>query len=293
MEGYVGVPKDGRQCYRKLDHNIRYVEHIPARQTSYYFVQPQYSDLDIQVFIYIIKGDLDVFVSNSSQTFKITVNFTNWEHNVEAIHNLSETQGTVMSYLNINQRFKLEFSYTQYSLHDEQFYFVLLSRNGATDFNIIFYQAALKLNWFSIIVIFLCFFVITFLSIVMLIYIKRQWNIHRVQRLYRYATNKRLSRPFSKMHIFVNHLVFVPQKNVNMTNIFCHAPSGVKSKPTIPLIPLSVQPTADSNAFINTVLIQLPKSQSGHINLTTGTYLNCSNLNNNHGNKSEAKVTPL
>ena len=292
MDGYVGEPKDGRQCYRKLDHNIRYVEHLPARQTSFYFVQPLYSDLDIQLFINIIKGNLDVFVSNSSQTYKITVNFTTWEHNIEGSNNLSGLQDTAISYYNINERFKLEFSYKQYNLQKEQFYFVLLSKNTATDFNIIFYQAALKLSWFSIIVLFLCFFVILILSIMMVIYVKRHWAIHRNQRLNKYVTNKRYSRPFSKMNVLLYHMMFVQQNNMNFANMFCRARSSEQFKQTISLLPLSMQPTADCNAIINTVLIQLPRSSSGRISLTTGVYLNCNNLSNN-GSKLETKVTPL
>ena len=267
------------------------MEHIPAKQTSYYFVQPLYSDLDIQVFINVLEGNLDMFVSNSSQTFKITVNSTTWEHNIEGSSNLSGSQGTVMSYFNINERFKLEFSYEQYNLQNEQFYFALLGKNSATDCNIIFYQAALKLSWFSIIVLFLCFFVIIFLSIVMAVYMKRQWNIHRHQRLYKYITNKRLSRPFSKMYVLLNQMMFVQHKDISTTNMFCRAPSSTKSKQTVSLIPLSVQPTADSYAFVNTVLIQLPKGSSGQINLITGTYLNCKL--NNSGNRLKTKVTPL
>lgn len=291
MEGYVGVPQNGRQCYKKLSHNIRYVEHLPAKQTSYYFVQPMYSDLDIQVFINIIKGNLDVFVSNSSQTYKITVDSATWEHNLEGSRNVSGPQGTVLSYFNINERLKLEFSYEQYDLQNEQFYFVLLGKNNPTDFNIIFYQAALKLSWFSIIVLFLCFFVIIFLSIVMVVYMKRQWNIHRHQRLYKYITNRRLSRPFSKMHVLLNQMMFMQHNDIIISNTFCRAPSSAKSKQTVSLIPLSIQPTADSYAFVNTVLIQLPKSSSGRTNMTTGTYLNCKL--NNSGNRLETKVTPL
>ena len=285
------MPKNGSQCYKKLSHNIRYVEYLPAKQTSYYFVQPLYSDLDIQVFINIIEGNLDVFVANSSQTFKITINSTTWEHNIEGSSNLLGPQGTVMSYFNINGRLKLEFSYEQYNLQNEQFYFVLLGKSSATDFNIIFYQVALKLSWFSIIVLFLCFFVIILLSIIMVVYMKRQWSIHRHQRLYKYITNKRLSRPFSKMYVVLNHMMFVQHKDISITNMFCRAPSSAKSKQIISLTPLSVQPTADSYAFVNTVLIQLPKCSSGQINLTTGTYLNCKL--NNCGNRLETKVTPL
>lgn len=285
------MPRNGRQCYKKLKHSIHHFDNLPARKTSYYLVQPQYSDLDVQVFINIIEGNLDVFVSNSSQTFEITVNFTTWEHNVEESSNLSEPHSTVMSYFNINERFKLEFSYQHHNLRDEKFYFVLQSKKSSTDFNIIFYQAALKLNWFSMIVIFLCFFVIMFLSIMMTVYMKRQWNIYRHQRTYKYITNKWLSRPFSKMHVFVDHSMFV-QQTMNVTRIFCRPTSSVMSKQTISLIPLSVQPTADSNAYINTVLIQLPKSSSGHTNLTSGTCLNCNNLSNNRS-RMETKVVPI
>ena len=291
MKGYVGVPQNGRQCYKKLNHSIRYVEHLPAKQASYYFVQPLYSDLDIQVFINIIKGNLDVFVSNSSQTFKITVDSTTWEHNIEGSRNVSGPHGTVLSYFNINERLKLEFSYEQYDLQNEQFYFVLLGKNNPTDFNIIFYQAALKLSWFSMIALFFCFFVIIFLSIVMVVHMKRQWNIHRHQRLYKYITNRRLSRPFSKMYVLLNQMMFIQRNDININNMFCRGPSSTKTKQTISSIPLSVQPTADSYAFVNTVLIQLPKSSSGQINLTTGTYMNCKL--NNSGNRLETKVTPL
>ena len=291
MEGYVGVPRNGRQCYQKLNHNIRYVEHLPAKQTLYYIVQPLYSDLDIQVFINIIEGNLDVFVSNSSQTFKVTVDSTTWEHNVEENKNVSGPQGTVSSYFNISERIKLEFSYEQYDLQNEQFYFVLLGKNHPTDFNVIFYQATLKLSWFSIIVLFLCFFVIIFLSTVMVVYMKRQWNIHRHQSLYKYITNRRLSRPFSKMYVLLNQMMFIQHNDISINSMFCRAPSSTKSKQTVSLIPLSVQPTDDSYAFVNTVLIQLPKSSKGQINLTTGTYLNCKL--NNSGNRLESKVTPI
>ena len=142
------------QCYKKLDHNSQYVDNLPANQTSYYFIQPMYSDLDIQVFINIIKGSVDVFVSNSSQTFKIIVNSTTWGHHVERNSNLSGLQVTVMSYFNINERLKLDFSYEEYNLQNEQFYFVLLGKNRKTEFTIIFYQVALKLSWFSIISLF-------------------------------------------------------------------------------------------------------------------------------------------
>ena len=292
MEGYVGAPRNGRQCYRKLNHNIRYVEHIPASQSSYYFIQPLYSDLDIQVFVNIIKGSLDVFVSNSSQTFKVTVNSTTWEHSIEGINDLSEQEDIVFSYLDTNEGVQLKFSHEQYNLEDEQFYFVVLSKNIATDYNIIFYQAALKLNWFSIIVLFVCLFVIAFLGMMMVIYVKRQWDIHKHQRLYKYITNRRISRPFSKMSVLVNRDVFARQKDKNITDTFCHASSSAKSKQTISLIPLSVQPTSDSKAFINTVLIQLPKSDSGHINFSSGVYLSCNNLSNN-GSRLQTKVTPL
>lgn len=292
MDGYVGEPRNGKQCYRKMNHNFRYTDHLPAKQTLYYFVQPLYSNLDIQVFINIIEGNLDVFVSNSSQTFQIAINSTTWEHNIEKNNHLSGPQGLKMSYFNINNRFKLKFSYEQYNLQNEQFYFVLRSKNSATDFNIIFYQAALKLNWFSVMVVFLCCFVIIFLIIMMIVYMKRQWNIHRIQRVYRFITNRRLSRPFSKMHVLLNHMMFVQQKDVSVTNIFCRTPSNAKSKQTISVTPLSAQPITDSSAFINTVLIQLPKSSSGHINLTTGAYLNCKHLINN-GNRLETKVSPL
>lgn len=288
MEGYVGVPRNGEQCYRKLNHNFRYIEHLPARKTLYYYVQPLYSNLDIQVFVNIIEGNLDVFVSNSSETFKIIVNSTTWEHSIEE----SSLQGTAMSYLNINERLKLEFSYEEYNLQTEKFYLVLLSKKIATDFNIIFYQAALKLNWFSMIVLILCSLVIIFLSIMMAVYVKRHWNIHMHQQLYKYITNKRISRPFSKMYVLVNHMIFIQQKDINVANIFCRAPSSAKSKQAISLIPLSIQPTGDSNAFINTVLVQLPKSSNGKINLTTGVYLNCNKLRNN-GGRLETKVTPL
>ena len=284
------------QCYKKLDHNSRYVDNLPANQTSYYFIQPMYSDLDIQVFINIIKGSVDVFVSNSSQTFKIIVNSTTWGHYVERNSNLSGLQVTVMSYFNINERLKLDFSYKEYNLQNEQFYFVLLGKNRETEFTIIFYQVALKLSWFSIINLFLCFFVIIFLSIIMVVYVKRQWNIHRNQRLYNYITNKRLSRPFSKMHVLLNHnMMFVQQENTSTTSMFCRMPSSKQPKQTISMVPLSVQPTSDTHSFINTVLIQLPhcnsSTSSRQINLTTGTYLNC-NLNKS-GTKLEAKITPL
>ena len=293
MEGYVGQPTNGSQCYKKLDHNIRYTEHLPPRQTSYYFIQPMYSNLNIQVFINIIGGSLDVFVSNSSQIFKITVNSTTWEHNIEGSNDLSGPPGTIISYYNINEKIKLEFSYKQYNLQNEKFYFVLLSKDSAMDFNIIFYQAALKLNWLSIVVLFLCFFVIIFLTTMMAVYVKRHWNVHRHQRLYRHITNKRLSRPFSRMYVLLNDMMFVNQNNMNITNMFCRAtPSSAKSKQTVSLNAVSVQPTTDSNAFINSVLIQLPRSSSGHVNLTTGVFLNCSNLNNN-GNRLQTKVTPL
>ena len=293
MEGYVGEPINGRQCYKKLEHNIRYTEHLPPRQTSYYFIQPLYSNLNIQLFINIIGGNLDVFVSNSSQTFKVTVNSTTWEHNIEGSNDLSGPPGAVISYYDANENIKLEFFYEQYNLQNEKFYIVLLSKNSATDFNIIFYQAALKLNWLSIIGLLLCFFVIIFLTTMMAVYVKRHWNVYRHQRLYRYITNKRLSRPFSKMYVLLNHMMFVSHNDMNITNIFCHAtPSSAKSKQTVSLNAVSVQPTGDSNGFINTVLIQLPRSSNGHINLTTGVFLNCSNLKNN-GNRVESKVTPL
>ena len=280
------------QCYKKLDHNSRYVDSLPANKSSYYFIQPMYSDLDIQVFINIIKGSMDVLVSNSSQTFKITVNSTTWGHNIKWNSNLS---GTVMSYFNINERLKLNFLHEEYDLQNEQFYFVLLGEDKETEFTIIFYQVALKLSWFSIISLFLCFFVIIFLSIIMVIYVKRQWNIHRNQRLYNYITNKRLSRPFSKIYVLLNHMMFVEQKDTSTISMFCQKPSSKKSKQTISMVPLSVQPTSDTHSFINTVLIQLPKSSSTisrQINLTTGTYLNC-NLNKCDTKLKTTKITPL
>ena len=261
-----------------------------ARQSVLYAMQPKYSNLDVMLVVSVTQGYLDVFISNDSQAITIHVNTSTWKHYIE----LSATnQSTIVtSHYNINGQLKLEFSHQTYRLQNVKFYVAILSKDSDVKFSIIFYQDSLKLSWFSLVMLFLSVITIGFLSIAMIIYTRRQWNLYTTHRLYRQATNKRLSRPFSKMHVLIDQ----PKLFENdITRIFCRPRLSGKLKPPIPVNPVAVQPTADSRGSISTVLIQLPSNTNGHVNFTAGICLDCRTQTWNNSNASgfESKIYPL
>ncbi|XP_065917388.1 multiple epidermal growth factor-like domains protein 8 isoform X2 [Dysidea avara] len=288
VPGYIGVPMNGSQCYGILNYSSILVANLTSRQSIFYAVQPKYSNLDITLIISVIQGCLDVLISNNSQAIKVGVNSSTWEHYVNYTTNQSNI---VTSHYNISGQLTLKFSHKTFRFQNNmKFYIAVLSKDSDVKFSIVFYQDALSLSWFSVVMVFLSVFTITFLTIVMIIFARRQWNLYMIQRLNNEVTNKWLSRPFPKIHVFMNQpTVFAPQKQYDITEIFCRPRMSENLKPVIPVNPISVQPTADSKSSINAILIQLPNSSNGCVNFTAGICLDGEPWNS----RSETRISPM
>ncbi|XP_033641193.1 multiple epidermal growth factor-like domains protein 8 [Asterias rubens] len=95
-ELFIGTPTDGHQCYRQM-HVDQDTCFDPETQTncpldssplyngraSFFVVQPKFTNLDIRLTIDITSGALDVYITYSSEFFKIMTNQTSGRHMVE------------------------------------------------------------------------------------------------------------------------------------------------------------------------------------------------------------------
>uniref|UniRef100_UPI00358F442D multiple epidermal growth factor-like domains protein 8 n=1 Tax=Myxine glutinosa TaxID=7769 RepID=UPI00358F442D len=100
-EAFLGIPTEGRHCYRKIavgqEHcfdpttqNNCYNEQIRnlrAGQALFFAIQPKFTNVDIRITIDITFGTIDLYISNSYSTFTVHGNRRDGKHeiNIEAV----------------------------------------------------------------------------------------------------------------------------------------------------------------------------------------------------------------
>ncbi|KAK6618955.1 hypothetical protein RUM44_003336 [Polyplax serrata] len=95
-ETYSGTPTDGHQCYKQmtLDHkfclNSKLIEECKLKpkplypgQSAFFQVQPRYVNVDIRVFIDVMQGSLDLYMSLRDDSLVVSVNSTSGQHFLE------------------------------------------------------------------------------------------------------------------------------------------------------------------------------------------------------------------
>ncbi|XP_076868849.1 multiple epidermal growth factor-like domains protein 8 [Brachyhypopomus gauderio] len=103
-DSFNGTPINGRQCYRQFnvdneccfdptsqancfhEPNIR---NLPTGRTVFFAAQPKFTNVDIRVTIDVTFGEVEVYVSNSHDTFIVEVDRQTGVHAVKIAHNAS------------------------------------------------------------------------------------------------------------------------------------------------------------------------------------------------------------
>ncbi|XP_072048547.1 multiple epidermal growth factor-like domains protein 8 [Amphiura filiformis] len=96
-ELFAGTPTEGRQCYRQMhveqDNCFEPITQnncpldagatLPQGRSSFFYVQPKYTNLDIRLTVDVTVGALDVFLTYDESVFRVFVNQTSGVHTID------------------------------------------------------------------------------------------------------------------------------------------------------------------------------------------------------------------
>ena len=88
-EGYFGTPKDGHQCYKQLNSQVKMCfdakpidecvnkpKPLHPGEMVFLMIQPRYLNVDIRIIIDVTQGKLNVFMSTHDNNFSVRYNET-------------------------------------------------------------------------------------------------------------------------------------------------------------------------------------------------------------------------
>lgn len=109
-DSFNGTPVNGRQCYRQFNVDTECcfdptsqtncfhdptIRNLPKGRTVFFAAQPKFTNVDIRVTIDVTFGEVEVYVSNSHDTFIVDVDRYTGIHTIK-IEEESVTRGTMM-----------------------------------------------------------------------------------------------------------------------------------------------------------------------------------------------------
>uniref|UniRef100_A0A8C7C7Q8 Multiple EGF like domains 8 n=1 Tax=Oncorhynchus kisutch TaxID=8019 RepID=A0A8C7C7Q8_ONCKI len=301
-DSFNGTPVNGRQCYRQfnVDNECCFdptsqtncfhdptIRNLPKGRTVFFAAQPKFTNVDIRVTIDVTFGEVEVYVSNSHDTFIVEVDRHTGIHAIKiedesaargGLHakpqgadrevREAKTEGlisyitvwkpqTVLFVRGVRDRVVITFPHEVHSLKSSRFYIALRGvgteeRRGESQGLLFLRQDQAHIDLFVFFsVFFSCFFL--FLSVCVLLWkIKQFMDFRREQRRHIQEMTKMASRPFAKLTVYLEpeepQLIYLPSTGGG----------GVGGNAVSLVGPITLEPTDDGMAGVATVLIQLP-----------------------------------
>jgi hypothetical protein len=263
-------------------------------------VIPQYTNVDVELTIWVTSGHINVFMSTNEHEFKRKTDSLGRQSILFAVDGENSTQPSVLygenvpdlskspvvkrmaprtqtlSLFGVNNQLRITLPHLFYPLHRTKVYVAVIgASNGTSSFYFYFRQDSAEIDLFIFFSVFFSSFFL-FLGLCVVAWkIKQRLDTRHAEQTQIFEMEERAKRPFAGVD-------FLCQRNMSRTQCFSLPLSGgqaiwnrqrLKRIRATPVQPLVQQPTEDSTAMVQTVLMSLPGSPFQPLKLGLGTCL--------------------
>lgn len=293
IPNFVGDPRNERACYKSID--ISFPETVEsAVEMSFFAVKALRYDVNIRIFVDVIVGNFDVYVSESHEHFKanstvIDIPFYNHGY----VHNASketftraEYGGKILFLTHLYRRAVITIRYELLSDMD-QFYIALKPINRTSDRYeaLVYYrQDPPQLDGISI-------FLVLFVNILFIISVavaytrcRRVIRENHIIGVHDNELETMRSRPFSAFKVLLLSNVHENHRNWTRGNLALMTgqnnksvvyPSSKARSRRARIMPVAVQNTTDEQAAIFSSFVQFPANDISSYNFSIGCGICC------------------
>lgn len=285
VEGFSGNPRGGFPCYKDTTIGSKSQLQVNATYSKLLAVVPQYTNVDVEVTVWIISGQVNVLVSTEDRDIMQQIDLLE-QHSVffssdgvnssmpvslshQSLPNLSKppvvrtlTQGR-LSVFGVDRQLRIMIPHSSYHLHQTKIYVAVIGAcNGSSDFLFYFRQDSAEIDLFIFFSVFFSSFFL-FLGLCVVAWkIKQRLDSRREEQAQIFEMVERAKRPFAGLDFLCEREVTPtpyprPTVPVGPTGLNRRRLRKIQLRPVAPMVQ---QPTEENTAVVQTLLIQLPGS---------------------------------
>jgi len=105
-DGFIGDPRNGKQCYKKVDPILPELLVTHAEQTEFFVAKPGYTNVNMRLHIDVIMGEFDIFMADTDNRFGLYANSTDSSETLKLLSEVSTRKRRDTFFPNNNKRRK-------------------------------------------------------------------------------------------------------------------------------------------------------------------------------------------